>query len=130
MTEKTITFDRVVRWVGIGLLIICILLLLNHLSHVLLPFFVAWFFAYLLYPMVKQVERRLHVPRALSIIITLIIVIAIISGIVYLIIPPMIEQFEKLGNLATDYIHKSAHITSIPGTISEWITENQHEIEQ
>ena len=130
MTEKTITFDRVVRWVGIGLLIICILLLLHHLSHVLLPFFVAWFFAYLLYPMVKQVERRLHVPRALSIIITLVVVIAVISGIIYLIIPPMIEQFEKLSNLATDYIHKSAHITSIPGTISEWITENQHEIEQ
>ena len=102
MTEKTITFDRVVRWVGIGLLIICILLLLHHLSHVLLPFFVAWFFAYLLYPMVKQVERRLHVPRALSIIITLIVVIAVISGIIYLIIPPMIEQFEKLSNLATD----------------------------
>ena len=130
MTEKTITFDRVVRWVGIGLLIISILLLLNHLSHVLLPFFVAWFFAYLLYPMVKQVERRLHVPRALSIVITLIVVVAVISGIVYLIIPPMIEQFEKLSTLATDYIHKSAHISSIPGTVSEWIEENHDEIEQ
>ena len=57
MTEKPITFDRVVRWVGTGLLIIGIILLLNRLSHVLLPFFVAWFFAYLLYPMVKFVER-------------------------------------------------------------------------
>ena len=130
MTEKTITYDRVVRWVGIGLLIISILLLLNHLSHVLLPFFAAWFFAYLLYPMVKQVERRLHVPRALSIVITLIVVVAVISGIVYLIIPPMIEQFEKLSTLATDYIHKSAHISSIPGTVSEWIEENHDEIEQ
>ena len=130
MTEKPITFDRVVRWVGTGLLIIGIILLLNRLSHVLLPFFVAWFFAYLLYPMVKFVERRLHLPRALSIIIALIVVIAIISGIVYLIIPPMIEQFEKLGNLATDYIQKSAHITSIPGAFSEWITDNEHEIQQ
>ena len=130
MTEKTITFDQVVRWVGIGLLIICILLLLNHLSHVLLPFFVAWFFAYLLNPMVKQVQHRLHVPRALAIIIAMVVVIAVISGIIYLIIPPMIEQFQKLGNLATDYIHKSAHIKDIPGTVSEWITENQLEIEQ
>ena len=128
MTEKTITFDQVVRWVGIGLLIICILLLLNHLSHVLLPFFVAWFFAYLLNPMVKQVQHRLHVPRALAIIIAMVVVIAVISGIIYLIIPPMIEQFQKLGNLATDYIHKSAHIKDIPGTVSEWITENQLEI--
>ena len=130
MTEKTITFDRLIRWVGTGLLILGILLLLNKLSHVLLPFFVAWFFAYLLYPMVKFVERRLHVPRGLSILLTLIVVIALLSGIVYLIIPPMIEQFEKLGHLATDYIQKSANISSIPGAFSEWISENQYEIEQ
>ena len=130
MREKTITLDRLVRWVGLGLLITAILLLLNYLSHVLLPFFIAWFFAYLLYPMVKFVERHLHLPRALSILVTLIIVICVISGVVYLIIPPMIEQFEKLGHLATDYIRKSAHITSIPGAVSEWITENQEEIER
>ena len=115
MTEKTITFDRLIRWIGIGLLVLGILLLLNYLSHVLLPFFIAWFFAYLLYPMVKFVERHLHLPRALGILVTLIVVIALLSGIIYLIIPPMIEQFEKLGHLATDYIHKSAHISSIPG---------------
>ena len=81
MTNETITFDRVVRWVGAGLLVIAILLLLHYLSNVLLPFFIAWFFAYLLYPMVKFADNKLHLPRALSIILTLIVVIAIISGI-------------------------------------------------
>lgn len=128
MTKETITFDRLIRWVGIGLLILGILLLVNYLSSVLLPFFIAWFFAYLLYPMVKFVEHRMHLPRALSIILTLILVIAVISGIVYLIVPPMIEQFEKLGQLATDYIHKEAHIKSIPAAISEWWLENQEQI--
>ena len=28
----------------------------NYLSSVLLPFFIAWFFAYLLYPVVKFIE--------------------------------------------------------------------------
>jgi predicted PurR-regulated permease PerM len=42
----------------------------------------------------------------------------------------MIEQFEKLGYLATDYSQKSANITSIPGAISEWITNNQTAIEE
>ena len=92
MTRETITFDRLVRWIGIGLLVLGILLLVNYLSSVLLPFFIAWFFAYLLYPIVKFVERHMHLPRALSIILTLIVVIAVISGIVYLIVPPMIEQ--------------------------------------
>ena len=128
MTRETITFDRLIRWVGIGLLVIGVLLLVNYLSSVLLPFFIAWFFAYLLYPMVKFVERHMHLPRALSIILTLIVVIAVVSGIVYLIIPPMIEQFEKLGQLATDYIHKEAHIKSIPGAITEWWLDNQDDI--
>ena len=44
MTKETITFDRLIRWVGIGLLILGILLLVNYLSSVLLPFFIAWFF--------------------------------------------------------------------------------------
>ena len=129
MREKTITLDRLVRWVGAGLLILSILLLVNYLSSVLLPFFIAWFFAYLLYPMVKFVERRLHLPRALSILLALVIVIAVVGGIVYLIIPPMIEQFEKLGQLASDYIRKSAHITSIPAAITQWWLDNQDEIQ-
>lgn len=129
MTTETITFDRLIRWIGGGLLVLGILLLINYLSHVLLPFVIAWFFAYLLYPMVKFTDRKMHLPRALSIILALLVVILVISGVVYLIIPPMIEQFEKLGYLATDYIQKSAHISSIPGAVSEWITENQAEIE-
>lgn len=131
MTEKTITFDRFIRWMLGGLLGVVILLLINYLSSVLLPFVVAWLFAYLLYPVVKFVQHRLHVPgRALSIIVTLIGVIAIMTGIIFLIIPPMIEQFEKLGSLATDYIQKSAHITDIPAAAQQWLMDNQDEIER
>ena len=113
--QKEITFDRFIRWTGIGLLVVAVLLLMNYLSKVLLPFFIAWFLAYLLYPIVKFVQYKMHVrSRAVSIIITLIFVIAVVGGVVYLIIPPMIEQFQKLGDLATKYIHSTAHITSIP----------------
>ena len=66
MLEKTITFDRFVRGMLIALLIGAILVVTNYLSNVLLPFFIAWLLAYLLYPMVKFVQYRLHVPgRAL-----------------------------------------------------------------
>ena len=131
MKEKTITLDQLVRWVGVGLLVLGILLLVNYLSSVLLPFFVAWLLAYLLYPMVKFVQYKLHVGnRALSIVITLVFVIALLGGVIYLIIPPMIEQFEKLGSLATDYIQKEAHIRDIPGAIQDWINQNNREIEK
>ena len=125
MQEK-ITFDKLVRWIGIALLIFGVLFLVNRLSNVLLPFFIAWFLAYLLYPVVKFVQFRLHVRnRVLSIIITLVVVIAIVTGVIWLIIPPMIEQFQKLVELSTKYIQSTAHITSIPETINQWIKDNQ-----
>ena len=130
MQEK-ITFDKFIRWAGVGALILFVLVAVNYLSNVLLPFFVAWLLAYLLYPVVKFVQYRLHVPtRALSIIVTFIGVTAVIALVVYLIIPPMIEQFQKLGSLVTKYIHVSANIDSIPGAIQQWLQENQAEIEQ
>ena len=92
MFEKEITFDRFIRWALIALLIVSVLFALNYLGTVLLPFFVAWLIAYLLYPIVKFVQYRLHVPtRALSIIVTLIFVTAIVAGVVFQRPPPRCE---------------------------------------
>ncbi|MBO7139751.1 MAG: AI-2E family transporter [Prevotella sp.] len=129
--KETITFDRFVRMLGTGLLILLIVCLINYLSSVLLPFAVAWLLAYLLYPVVRFVQYRLHVPgRVLSIIVTMIAVIAIIALVVWLIIPPMIEQFQKLGDLIAVYIHKSAHISSIPGAIRDWIQTHSDDLQR
>lgn len=131
MLEEKITFDKFIRWMLIALLIGAILFITNYLSNVLLPFFVAWLLAYLLYPIVKFVQYKLHVPtRALSIIVTLIFVIAIIGGIFYLIIPPMLEQFDKLGDVLSRYLHQTTHINNFPSTVRQWIEDNRHEIQQ
>ena len=87
MTEKPLNYERLLRQAGLWSLAIAVFLLIDYLSSVLLPFFVAWLFAYLLYPMVSFADRRLHTPRALSILLTLIVVIAVITGVIYLIIP-------------------------------------------
>ena len=130
MYDKPITFDKFVRWMGYGLLILTIIILVNYLGSVLLPFAAAWLLAYLLYPMVKFVQYKLHVPgRVLSIVVTLIVVIAILTGIAWLIIPPMIEQFERLSELVTAYIQTTAKIDSIPDAISQWTQEHRRELE-
>ena len=127
---KEITFDRFIRWVGIGAVVLAVFLLVDYLSSVLLPFFVAWLFAYLLYPMVKFVENKLHVRvRALSIIITMIVVFAVIGGMLYFIIPPMIEQFQRLYVILTHWVHGAAHTNDISGWISNWLIHNQHTVE-
>ena len=125
--NKTITFDTFVRWLGYGLLVVGVFLLLNYLSSVLLPFAVGWLLAYLLHPAVKFVQEKLRVRnRVVSIIITLLAFIAMMGGLLWLIIPPMVEQFAKLGHLATNYIQHAANIDSIPEAIRQW-TENNRE---
>ena len=129
--RKEITFDQLIRWVGTGLLIIAILLLVNYLSNVLLPFFIAWFMAYLLYPVVQFIENKLRIRvRAISILLTMLLVIAVIGGVFYLIVPPMIEQFDKLQTVLMRWVHHTTHTNNLTNYISEWIQANQEHIER
>lgn len=128
---QKITFDKFIRWTGTLLLVFAVLYMVNYLSAVLLPFFVAWLFAYLLYPIVKFVQFKMHVRiRSLSIIITLIFVLAVIALIVYLIVPPMIEQFQKVGEILTKWVNDTAHTNDLTASISEWISKHQAEVER
>jgi predicted PurR-regulated permease PerM len=130
MLEQKITFDKFIRWTLVTLLIFAVLYVVNYLSSVLLPFFIAWLLAYLVYPVVRFVQYKLHVKvRAIAIIITLILLILVIGGIVYLIIPPMIEQFQKLGDVATRYLHQTTHTNNIGAVIQQWLQNNQKEVD-
>lgn len=130
MLEGPITFDKVARWGIIAAGIAVAFLVINYLSAVLLPFFVAWLFAYLMYPLVRFIQYRMHVRlRALSIVLAMIVVIGVLTGVIWLIIPPMIEEFSKFTALASKYLHSKTHISSFPDTIQWWINENSDEIE-
>ena len=128
---KEITFDKFIRWAGIALIVLAVLFATNYLSSVLLPFFIAWFFAYLLYPVVKFIENKLHVKvRALAIIIAMLLAIGVIGGVLWLIIPPMIDQFDKLGDVLTRWLHQTTHTNNLTALIKEWLQENQNQIEK
>ena len=58
MERKEITFDSFVRGALTVAGIVCVYLLLDRLSSVLLPFFLAWLIAYLLFPLVKFFQYR------------------------------------------------------------------------
>ena len=55
---KKITFDSFIRSVTLILVVVAIGLLVNRLSAVLLPFFIAWLLAYMLYPLVRFLQYR------------------------------------------------------------------------
>lgn len=131
MKKQEITFDRFIRISATILLIIVVFYLVNYLSGVLLPFFIAWLFAYLLYPLVKFVQYKMHVKvRSLAIIITMLGVLGIMAGVVYAIIPSMIEQIDKLNNILNNWISQTTHSSDFGSYISQWVEKNQAGIEK
>ncbi len=131
MLEEKITFDKFIRWSLTAVVVVIVLLLMNYLSCVLLPFFVAWLLAYMIYPIVKFVQYKMHVPtRVLSIIISIVFIVAVIGGIFYLIVPPMIEQFDKLSEVISRYLHQKTHINNFPVAIQQWLNEYKDEIQK
>ncbi|MDE5550300.1 MAG: AI-2E family transporter, partial [Bacteroidaceae bacterium] len=92
MKTKTITFDRFVRILASIIILGVVYLLIDRLSSVLIPFFVAWLIAYLLYPIVRFIQYRCRVKsRVASIILTLLLIVGNLTGVCYLIIPPILE---------------------------------------
>ena len=129
--RQTITFDKFIRWALVALAILTVGFIIKSLSNVLLPFFIAWLIAYLLYPIVKCVQYKLHVPgRALSIVITLIFVTALFAAIFMFIVPPMINQADKFMTIINRYLHETTHTNNIATMVQRWIKENQVEIER
>ena len=129
MLEGKITFDRMARWVLMAATVIAIIYLINLLGSVLLPFFVGWLLAYLLYPMVKFVQYRLHVPsRPLVIVVTMLVVGIVLAGVFYFIIPPMIEQFERLGDVLMKYLNQQSEKGDFSAMIHEWLNQNRDRV--
>ena len=129
MLEGKITFDRMARWVLMAATVIAIIYLINLLGSVLLPFFVGWLLAYLLYPMVKFVQYRLHVPsRPLAIVVTMLVVGIVLAGVFYFIIPPMIGQFERLGDVLMKYLNQQSEKGDFSAMIHEWLNQNRDRV--
>ena len=130
MLEEKITLDKLVRWILCGLIILAVFYITNSMSEVLLPFFIACLLAYLLYPLVRLTEKYLHIRiRALSILFVLILLIVIITGIGMLIVPSMIEQFEKLSDVTMRYLSQTTQTNSLTNYIRQWIQEHQRDID-
>ena len=120
--KKEITFDRFIR----GLIAIagCIIayLLINRLSGALLPFLIAWLFCYLIYPIVKFFQYKLKFKsRILSIVTVLLLITAVIVGICFLVIPPVIQELSTLKAFVTNYLTSGGSNSSIPAAINEFV---------
>ena len=125
MEQKKITFDSFVRGVLTVIIVVGIIMLLNRLSGVLLPFFLAWLIAYLLFPLVKFFQYRCRLKyRFVGILCTFITVGAVLTGLFFLMVPPMVEEGMRVKDMLIDYVSRDAFMSNIPNMIEKYIHEN------
>ena len=122
MERKKITFDSFIRGVIGIVLAVGVLYLINRLSGVLLPFFVAWLIAYMIYPLVHFIQYRLRLKsRILSILLAILLVCSIGTGGFLLIVPPMVEEIGRVNQLLIDYFSRGSYQGNVPELLSEFV---------
>lgn len=125
MEHKQITFDTFVRGMLAVALIVGIVMLLNRLSGVLVPFFLAWLLAYMLFPLVKFFQYRCKMKfRVVAILCAFIVSGIVLTGIFWLMIPPMIEEGGHVTSLIVHYVQTDEKMSNIPRLIQEFIHDN------
>lgn len=125
MLENKITFDSFIRGTLAVALVVAAFCLLDRLSGVLLPFFIAWLVAYFLYPLVKLFQYKLRFKnRAVSILAAMFVVLLAATLIGIFFVPSIIDEFVKLKDLFFRYFEQGSRNASIPGTIENFIKES------
>ena len=125
MERKKITFDSFIRAVILGAIIIGVLMLLKRLSGVLLPFFLAWLIAYLIYPLVSFFQHKLRLKNRIISIFCALLTLSVIGSVAFsLLVPPMIQEFLRVKDLLIEYFSTTHTASNVPTTLSEFIRQN------
>lgn len=125
MERKQITFDTFIRGIMTAVIVVGIVMLLNRLSGVLVPFFLAWLIAYLLFPLVKFFQYRCRMRyRILAILCAFVVTGTVLTGVFWLMIPPMIEEGGRVASLIINYMQTDETVSSIPRMVQRYIHDN------
>ena len=123
--RREITFDSFIRG-AIGVLILVgVVMLLNRLSSVLVPFFLAWLISYLLFPLVKFFQYRCKMKyRILGILSAFLVTGLVLTVVFMLMIPPMVEESLRVKDLLIAYVSNNETMSNIPRLVQEYLHEH------
>jgi len=125
MERKQITFDTFIRSVMGVIIVVGIVMLLNRLSSVLVPFFLAWLLAYLLFPLVKFFQYRCRLKyRIVAILLAILVAGGVATGVFMLMIPPIIIEGGRVADLIVQYVQTDETISSIPRLVQQYVRDN------
>ena len=125
MEHKKITFDTFIRGCLSIAILVGIIMLLNRLSAVLLPFFLAWLISYLLFPLVKFFQYRCHLRfRIVGILCTFLVVGGVLTGLFFLMVPPIVDETMRVKDLLVAYVSNHSNVHNIPNLLQDFIHEH------
>jgi len=117
--DRSFTFDRVVRLALFAGLAWGLVLLLDYLSDVLLPFFAGLVVAYFLDPVTNQVQHVIK-QRVLAALFTLVSITLAVSLVVWFMVPMVGNELAEMGRT----VSKMAANTELAQAAKEHLPEN------
>lgn len=128
--HKEINFDRFIRGLIALVLLCCAYLLIDTLSGVLIPFFVAWAIAYMLQPVVVFFQNTCRLRnKALSVTLVVLLFLGLLTLIGWFFIPALVTESMHLKDVALSYIQNGAENSTIPTSIQDFIRKHAAELQ-
>ncbi len=125
MEQKKITFDSFIRGVVGCLVAVCILWVIYRLSDVLLPFFVAWLLAYLIFPLVRFFQYRCRLRyRVPSVAAALLTIMCLVGLVFWLVVPPVVNEMGRIRSLIIEYVDSVPAGDSVPALVAKYLQEH------
>ncbi|MCH5179435.1 MAG: AI-2E family transporter [Prevotellaceae bacterium] len=119
---KRITFDSFVRTCALLLAVVLAVMTIDYLSVVLVPFFVAWFVAYLIFPLVEFFQYKMRFRfRIPSILLSLSLIGGIITAIVLLCMPTVVAEFHRFVSIVDNHISRRTYNNDMELLLADYI---------
>ncbi len=123
--DRPFTFDRVIRIIIIVLVAFGLFYFVKSVRNALLPFCIAWLFAYMINPIVQWVQMKLKLKgKLLPILIVLLVIASVVAGALWLLIPSMIEESRKLFAAANSFFNNHHYVETVPLAWQQYLAEN------
>ncbi len=91
------------------LLLLGAVLMITSFWDIIMEFFTAALIAYLLGPLAKLAEKKLHLRRGFAVALVLLMALALVSFLVYLLVPAVVEQVGELVDDIGQYASASTY---------------------
>lgn len=123
--DKPFTFDRVIRLTISLLLIAFSIFMIYKLRDVLLPFLIAWLIAYLLNPIVRFIQKRLHLKkRFIAVLLIFVLLIGTLTLVFFCVTPLVKKEIIQINDLISTYQLDSFAMNGIPVSVHDFIEKH------